>query len=254
MEIDVGGHCLTALIDTGSTHTLISSQAYHQLPQLGPLQPAPRLQALTGHEGPLEGRGCVPLGGRPIRTRLCPTLEVDMIIGADVCPHAILDFSQKLFTFYDQTYPLIVTPEVVVNTTATSSVPATDFPDLNEILQQHTAIFSPKGVPLRVLAPTIGQSKWKPGYQVLSSTEGGGLRLVELDSGRTIRLNQQDVREIPTPVSYDEVDPLPAKEARVVASLRVTDTVYPRDAVSEWDQWLTRVSSTCNHPSFAEEC
>ena len=112
-------------------------------------------------------------------------------------------------------------------------------------------------VSIRVLAPTKGLSKWKPGFQVLSSTEGGGLRLVELDSGRIVRLNQQDVREIPTPLPYEEVDPLPGATHKktTVGSVQFLDFsvhhrstgMHHRSIESNWNTWLTKVSRTCNH-------
>lgn len=64
-------------------------------------------------------------------------------------------------------------------------------------------------VSMRVLNPKKGQSKWQPGYQIVSS-HNGALRVLELDTGNVIRVNQRHVREIPESKSYDEVDPLPA--------------------------------------------
>ena len=61
-------------------------------------------------------------------------------------------------------------------------------------------------VSIRVLAPRKGQAKWQSGYQVLSNYQGG-LRLLELSTGKELRINQRNVREIPAPKSYDEIDP-----------------------------------------------
>jgi len=63
-------------------------------------------------------------------------------------------------------------------------------------------------VSLRVLAPTKGESKWAPGYQVTSEYQGG-LRLVELATGKVLRVNQRRVRHIPDQKPYDEIDPAP---------------------------------------------
>jgi len=62
-------------------------------------------------------------------------------------------------------------------------------------------------VSLKVLAPTKGQSKWAPGYQVTSEYQGG-LRLIELATGKVLRVNQRRVRPIPDQKAYDEIDPV----------------------------------------------
>ena len=67
-------------------------------------------------------------------------------------------------------------------------------------------------VSVRVLSAKKGQSKWQPlGYQVISSHDGA-LRVIELATSKTLRINQQCVLEIPASKPYDEVDPLPERE------------------------------------------
>lgn len=68
-------------------------------------------------------------------------------------------------------------------------------------------------VSVRALNPRKGEPKWKPGFQVVSSYKGA-LRVLDLESGRTLRLNQRNVREIPQQKVYEEVDPLPQKKGR----------------------------------------
>ena len=68
-------------------------------------------------------------------------------------------------------------------------------------------------VSVKTLSPTKGQSKWQTGYQVVSSHQGG-LRLTELSTGRLIRVNQRNVRELPAQKPYDEIDPLPPRERK----------------------------------------
>ncbi len=69
-------------------------------------------------------------------------------------------------------------------------------------------------VSLKSVSPTKGHSKWIPGYKVLSEYQGG-LRLLELESGRVLRANRRRVRLIPEQRSYDEIDPLPSR-AKVI--------------------------------------
>ena len=69
-------------------------------------------------------------------------------------------------------------------------------------------------VSLRVLQPKKGQPKWQPGYKVLSSHDGG-LRVLQIDSNRILRVNQKNVREIPEFRPYEEIDPLVQSRAKV---------------------------------------
>ena len=76
--------------------------------------------------------------------------------------------------------------------------------------------YKPKDfVSLRVLAPKKGQSTWAPGYQVLSEYQGG-LRLVEISTGRVFRVNQRRVRNLPVQQNYHQVDPLPPKAKHTI--------------------------------------
>lgn len=68
-------------------------------------------------------------------------------------------------------------------------------------------------VSLRVLNPQKGQAKYQPGYQVIRNHKGG-LTLLDLDTGRHIRVNQDNVRLIPQPKPYDEID-LPPRQRKL---------------------------------------
>jgi transposase InsO family protein len=63
-------------------------------------------------------------------------------------------------------------------------------------------------VSVRILNPKKGETRWQPGYQVISSHDGA-LRVIELDTGNVVRINQRNVREIPESKPYDEINPLP---------------------------------------------
>jgi transposase InsO family protein len=70
-------------------------------------------------------------------------------------------------------------------------------------------------VSVRVLNPKKGQTRWQPGYQVVSSHDGA-LRVIELCTGTILRLNQRHVRELPESKPYDEVDPIPLAKPSAV--------------------------------------
>ncbi|ELU12349.1 hypothetical protein CAPTEDRAFT_196934 [Capitella teleta] len=63
-------------------------------------------------------------------------------------------------------------------------------------------------VSVRILNPKKGETRWQPGYQVISSHDGA-LRVIELDTGNVVRINQRNVREIPESKPYDEINPIP---------------------------------------------
>ena len=66
-------------------------------------------------------------------------------------------------------------------------------------------------------------SPWTPGYQVLTEYQGG-LRLIELATGKVLRVNQRRVRLIPEQKAYEEVDPLPKLPKKDVQDI-------PQDAI-----------------------
>lgn len=124
-------------------------------------------------------------------------------------------------------------------------------------------------VSVRVLSPCKGQSKWQPGYQVISS-HNGALRVVEIATGNVLRINQRLVREIPQAKPYDEVDPVPPRprqkglppmEARPIPPPDVSDipthvpgaaAINPRShrldrvpSQAEWMDWCTKVHLHC---------
>ena len=125
-------------------------------------------------------------------------------------------------------------------------------------------------VSLRVRDPHKGEAKWRPGYQILTNYKGG-LGLLELETGRQIRMNQRDVREIPVSRPYDEIDPpkprtLPKATIDPVCSVPIL--IPPRQSVphipvaaklnpeapafhprgnrrpNDWQRWLQKVADT----------
>jgi len=81
-------------------------------------------------------------------------------------------------------------------------------------------------VSLRAMAPTKGQPKWLPGYQVTSAYQGG-LRLVEITTGKVVRVNQERVRLLPAQKPYDEIDPIPQVETDKGNDLPIQGTPIP---------------------------
>jgi predicted aspartyl protease len=98
---------VTALIDTGSTHTLVNTEVYYRLPRLSLLCTSniPRLSSITHHVLPVKGTCTVSLAGRTVDVTVCDQLGIDVLIGADLCQHAVIDFVNKTFVLGHREFP-----------------------------------------------------------------------------------------------------------------------------------------------------
>ena len=75
---------MTALSDTGSTHTLIDKKVYDKIPHLSPLYPAPRVQSLTHDDLPVKGACTLKIAGKHYEVLVCKNLGVDVLLGMNV--------------------------------------------------------------------------------------------------------------------------------------------------------------------------
>ena len=78
VRLDVNGLKVSAIIDSGSTYTLLSKAVYHRLPRLTPLGAVPRLLSITGHELSTLGMCYVRLGAQTAQVIVCSDVEVDL--------------------------------------------------------------------------------------------------------------------------------------------------------------------------------
>lgn len=83
VKIPIHGIQSNALIDTGSTHTLIDCTLYSRLKQRQPLQLASRLQSTTGSELCTVGMSFITLADHPQLVIVCQLLGVDLLLGSD---------------------------------------------------------------------------------------------------------------------------------------------------------------------------
>ena len=139
---------MDALVDTGSTHTLLNSSVYNRLPRLTPLFPAPKLQSITKHILPVRGSCVLRLAGRPIDVVVCDQLGVDLLIGSDLCRQAIIDFRQGYFTLGNQKFPLKLTKECFCPLMVTTCVPRAEQDVINAVLDAYPDVFSSKETPV----------------------------------------------------------------------------------------------------------
>ena len=148
-QIVVGNINLHTLIDTGSTHTLLDAHTYSKLPHTSPLIAAPSLQSITGHPLPLIGSTTIELCGERHSVLVCQKLGTDLLLGADVCKTAIIDFKNKKINLHGIKLDLNTTPETH-SCHSTTGLPATTDTELNKILQEYADVFSPKEKKLEI--------------------------------------------------------------------------------------------------------
>ena len=146
----MNGIQVDALVDTGSTHTIVNSCIYDRLPRLTPLFPAPKLQSITKHVLPVRGSCCIRLANRPVDVIVCDNLGVDLLIGADLCRHAVIDFCQGYFTLGNQKFPMKLTKECLCPLMATSCFPKAPQDAINVVLEKYQDLFSSKETPVNV--------------------------------------------------------------------------------------------------------
>jgi len=139
-----------ALVDTGSTHTLINSSVYNRLPRLTPMFPAPKLQSITKHVLPVRGLCQLRIAGRPVDVIVCDQLGIDLLIGSDLCQDAVIDFRQGFFSLGNQKFPMNITNECFCPLMATVCVPQSPYEVINTMLNSYQDIFSSKEKPVKV--------------------------------------------------------------------------------------------------------
>ncbi len=117
-------------------------------------------------------------------------------------------------------------------------------------------------VSVRAQYATKGRSPWQTGFQILSSYQGG-LRVLNLATGRVLRVHQDRVRELPDSKPYDEIDPLKKKPKdleelpQTASPIQLAPNPYlpihvPGAAAAsqstmfqtEWEAWLDQVRAT----------
>jgi len=149
VRLSIRGIQATALVDTGSTHTLIDSSVYYRLPRLTPMYSAPILVSLTNHELPIRGACTLSLAGFPCEVLICDSLGVDLLIGADLCRSAIIDFQNGMLTLGDQKFPMQTTRENCFGFVA-SCVPRAPQKVVNDVIDAYRDVFSTKATPVNV--------------------------------------------------------------------------------------------------------
>lgn len=148
--LEVCGIRVTALVDTGSTHTLISSSLYNRMPKLTPLYTAPKLQSITNHELPVRGACTVKIAGLPTEVLVCENLGVDLLIGSNLLPSAIIHYPTNTFRLGDKTFSMDTTIENLCPIMATVSMPKATSDTINKVLKAYQDIFSQKRTPVNV--------------------------------------------------------------------------------------------------------
>jgi hypothetical protein len=148
--LDINGVQVTALIDTGSTHTLVNTDIFNRLPRLSPLcvNNVPRLSSITHHELPVKGTCTVQLAGRPVSVTICDNLGVDVLIGTDLCEQAVVDFVQKVFILGDREFPLRLSRCDSCPVQSVMLLPRSPHEVVNNVIDSYADVFSQRDTPV----------------------------------------------------------------------------------------------------------
>jgi hypothetical protein len=139
ITINIKGVQVVALIDTGSTHTLVNTSTYHRLPRLTPLRTnnLPSLTSITNHRLLVRGICTLNIAGCPVDVTVCDDLGVDVLLGADFCHNAILDFQTGTFTIGDHSYSLRRASNDDCPVMTTKLVPTSSHECINNVLNSY---------------------------------------------------------------------------------------------------------------------
>ena len=150
VSIDVDGIRVRALVDTGASHSLISSRLYHKLPKIAPLGTGPTLYGLGRQRLDVEGSTFVSVGGMTQQVIVLPRLDFDLLLGIDFLRPCVIDGPQKLLVVGTKKYNLMYNNEPFQEVGATSTLPEAHLPCLKEILESYRDIFCDKQTPVKV--------------------------------------------------------------------------------------------------------
>jgi transposase InsO family protein len=150
IALNLKGVQVIALIDTGSTHTLVNSTIYHQLPRLTPLRTdkLPALTSITNHKLIVRGICTLNIAGCPVDVTVCDDLGVDVLLGADFCRNAIIDFQSGTLVIGNCAYPFCCASNDNCPVMTTKPVPTSPHDCINEVLTSYPDVFSHKGTPV----------------------------------------------------------------------------------------------------------
>ena len=148
VKLPVNGCQTQALLDTGSSHTLIDYSYYSaNIPCKRPLTPPPRLLSVSGDELSVVGRTIVTLAGRLVNIVVCSDLPVPLLIGIDVLKDTILDLAQQTMSFPEGSYPITLGKGTVCDGVV-GAVPKAQTPQVQAVLDKYHLVFSSKETPV----------------------------------------------------------------------------------------------------------
>ena len=150
INIAVNGVKVVALVDSGSSHTLLDFSVYVKLPRLTAMQPAPLLLSLTGNEVDTKGVTTVKIAGRLVDAVICNNLGVDLLIGIDFLNQAVLNFPARVLSIGGHRYPMRAGAHRVNMASVGGEVPRAQTPVVQKVLHDYSTVFSSKSTPVNV--------------------------------------------------------------------------------------------------------
>ncbi len=147
-DLKVNGICVTALLDTGASISIISDQLWRLLktPLLADSE-YPTVVSVTGEQLKILGATVLPIENCiSSKVLIVHKLKTPLLIGADLLNRgcAKIDLENKTFEWYKQCFPLHLNyehddPEI----NEIVELPEVNDHRLNEILQLHAPLFEP---------------------------------------------------------------------------------------------------------------
>jgi hypothetical protein len=138
--LPVNGCQTRALLDTGSTHTLIDHSFFSTLPRKHPLTSPPRLLSVSGDELQTVGHTLITLAGRLVNAVVCRGLGFNLLIGSDVLRDCVIDLTQQIIHFPESSYPVMLSEETLASCSV-SIVPRARSLEVQTVLDKYQDVF-----------------------------------------------------------------------------------------------------------------
>ena len=150
VNISISGIQTEALIDPGSTHTLISNNLYKKLPKLTPLYAGPNLQAANDSDMQVMGACTIKVVNTPLEVVVCSNMRGDMILGTNMFRlhnYLLIDYDRNTVRIGDHTYPARMCDRSYATTCNLSAIPKANHETINRLLRAYEDVFSAKDTP-----------------------------------------------------------------------------------------------------------
>ena len=149
VRVSVNGLQQEALVDTGSTTTLMSSRLYDKLPHICPLGAGPTIYGLGRQELEVRGATMVRIGDVTHKVVVLKEMEYPLLLGVDFLKMCVIDLPQSIIVIGSKKYPLIRKQEFSNESFKAQELPECKWPNLKIVLEQYADLFVGKSQPVK---------------------------------------------------------------------------------------------------------